>query len=89
MSSDRPVIVMNMAPVPIEIVRGRLMFPNGYMIGVDEIWKGQVLYHVWPPGVESQGMFERAYRRPVAEFAALVKAEGGVYADAPVASDGY
>jgi hypothetical protein len=55
-------------PVP-----GRLCFPNGYAIDVHEIWKGQVLYQVWPPGVESQSMGERLARMPVADFEEAVR----------------
>ena len=57
---------------------GRWEFPNGYAIDVDEVWQGQALYRVWPPGVETQGMFDRTFRKPIAEFEARVAAEGGV-----------
>lgn len=64
--------------VACPVLPGRIEFPTGYVIDVDEIWDGQVLYRVWPPGVETQGMFDRAFRKPIYEFERLVAAELGI-----------
>lgn len=53
----------------------RLEFANGWAIDIDDIWRGQVCYRRWPPGVEIQGMFDRTYRMPIADFERLLQAE--------------
>jgi hypothetical protein len=55
----------------------RIDFPSGHSIDVASIYKGEVCYHVWPPGIESQGMFDRARRAPIAEFIEEVRKHGG------------
>jgi hypothetical protein len=52
---------------------GRHDFPNGWSIDIDEIWRGQVLYRLWPPGVKNQGLFDRTYRRPIHSYLALAR----------------
>jgi hypothetical protein len=58
-------------------VPGRLEFPNGYAIDVHEIWQGQVLYQIWPPGVESQSMWARLARMPIDDFKKAVRENMG------------
>ena len=57
---------------------GRLEFPNGYAIDIDSRDDEWVYYRLWPPGVETQGMFDRTYRKPPAEFGRLALEAGAV-----------
>lgn len=56
----------------------RLEFPTGHLIDVYELWRRQWLYQVWPPGVETQGQFDRLIRMKAEDFEQEVSARGGV-----------
>lgn len=56
----------------------RFEFPSGHLIDVHELWRGQWLYQVWPPGVETQGQFDRLIRMAADDFEQEVSMRGGV-----------
>jgi hypothetical protein len=63
----------------------RIDFPTGHGIHVHFVSNGYVHYQVWPPGVEEQTLFDRAYRMTIEEFDAEVEERGGkeaVYVEA-------
>jgi hypothetical protein len=49
-------------------IPGRIEFLNGHAIDIHENWRGQVLYQVWPPGIENQSQFDRLVRMNVEDF---------------------
>jgi hypothetical protein len=49
-------------------IPGRIEFPSGHAIDIHENWRGQVLYQVWPPGIENQSQFDRLIRMDVEDF---------------------
>lgn len=55
----------------------RFKFLTGHEIDVHELWHGQWLYQVWPPGVETQGPFDRLSRMKAEDFEREVAARGG------------
>ncbi len=63
---------MNECPAIILTAR-RLEFPDGRMVDIDSIWRGQVCYAV----LDQDGDVTALLRRPITEFIDLARAENG------------
>ncbi len=56
------------------VVPGQRYTKNGASVDVDFVQGGEVYVRLWPKGVQEQGMYDRTFRVPLADF--LQQVEG-------------